>query len=134
MNVEYQSLSLKHNLSLLADFPFQSSKSIPGQEQTNMTSAYWQVFAFSFQLILWNEPCDVALISKAVASLFHHRKSARKKNRLAFYFRVFLVLDIQVYWTFEMVVFNQTGIISEAEGGCSGQRGFVITASMWYVI
>lgn len=45
--------------------------------------------SFFFQLKLWNEICEVALISKAVASLFHQRKSAgEKKNVWTSYFRL----------------------------------------------
>lgn len=62
----------------------------------------WQFF---FQLKLWNEMCEVALISKVVASFFCQRKSAEKKVWTC-YFRLHSWKP--VYWKLEMVVFNHT--------------------------
>lgn len=94
----------------------QSSQSISSNnvKRPNSTWIYISVslqvlaaFFFSPQLKLWNEMDEVALIPKAVASLFRQRKICRKKKRCEQVTWGF-ALENQVYWKLEMVVFNHT--------------------------
>lgn len=93
----------------------QSSQSISSNnvKRPNSTWIYICVLTglgglfFSPQLKLWNEMDEVALIPKAVASLFRQRKICRKKKRCEQVTWGF-ALENQVYWKLEMVVFNHT--------------------------
>ena len=83
------------------------SKLIYNFVSLHVLAVFFFFFFFFTQLKLWNEMDEVALIPKAVASLFCQRKICRKKKKCEQVTWGF-ALENQVYWKLEMVVFNHT--------------------------